>query len=125
MFKTLHRLLVPLALLLTLGMAALIDYQKASIPMVRSQPRHSIYVLESPRHLEALKAGQSILVLGPWCYGLFTGTQAFASTSEATDFLRLQGLSPERRPRWQPLADPGRSRAGCRTYNPLQPLLQP
>ena len=39
-----------------------------------------------------------MLVLGPWCYGLFTGTQAFASTSEATDFLRLQGLSPER---WQ------------------------
>ena len=98
MFKTLHRLLVPLALLLALGMAALIDDQKASVPMVRNQPRHSIYVLESPRHQEALKAGQSVLVLGPWCYGLFTGTQAFASTSEATDFLRLQGLSPER---WQ------------------------
>ena len=51
-----------------------------------------------PRHQEALEAGQSVLVLGPWCYGLFTGTQAFASTSEATDFVRLQGLSPER---WQ------------------------
>jgi len=36
-----------------------------------------------------------------------------------------QGLSPERRPRWKQRADPGRSRAGCRTYNPLQPLLQP
>ena len=65
MFKTLHRLLVPLALLLALGMAALIDYQKASVPMVRNQPRHSIYVLESPRHQEALEAGQSVLVLGP------------------------------------------------------------
>ena len=98
MFKTLHRLLVPLALLLTLGMAALIDYQKASIPMVRSQPRHSIYVLESPRHQEALKAGQSILVLGPWCYGLFTGAQAFSSVSEATEFVDLKGLA---RDRWQ------------------------
>ena len=98
MFKTLHRLLVPLALLLTLGMAALIDYQKASIPMVRSQPRHSIYVLESPRHLDSLKTGQSILVLGPWCYGLFTGAQAFSSVSEATEFVDLKGLA---RDRWQ------------------------
>ena len=98
MFNTLHRLLVPLALLLTLGMAALIDYQKASVPMVRNQPRHSIYVLESPRHQEALKAGQSVLVLGPWCYGLFTGAQAFSSVSEATEFIALKGLSQQK---WQ------------------------
>ena len=95
MLTTLHRLLVPLALLLALGMAAFIDYQKASVPMVRQDPRHAVYVLESPRHQQALAQGQVVLALGPWCYGLLTGSQAFASVSEATDYLRLQGLNAE------------------------------
>jgi heme O synthase-like polyprenyltransferase len=98
MFNTLHRLLVPLALLLALAMAALIDYQKASVPMVRAQPKHSVYVLESPRYVVTLQRGEIALALGPWCYGLLTGAQAFASVSEASDFVRLQGLDPQQ---WQ------------------------
>ena len=98
MVKKLQGLLIPLMLLLALVMAVFIDYQKASVPMVRSAPRHPVYVLGSPRHQTDVAQGEIILVLGPWCYGLFTGTQAFSSVGEASDFIRLQGLDPDN---WQ------------------------
>lgn len=96
--QKLQGLLIPLMLLLALVMAVCIDYQKASIPMVRTAPRHPVYVLGSPRHQADVAQGEIILALGPWCYGLFTGTQAFSSVGEASDFIRLQGLTPDK---WQ------------------------
>ena len=98
MVKRLQGLLIPLALLLALAMAVFIDYQKASVPMVRSAPRHPVYVLGAPHDQANLAQGEVILVLGPWCYGLFTGTQAFSSVAEASDFIRLQGLNSDK---WQ------------------------
>lgn len=98
MVKRLQGLLIPLALLLALAMAVFIDYQKASVPMVRSAPRHPVYVLGAPHDQANVAQGEIILVLGPWCYGLFTGTQAFSSVGEASDFIRLQGLNSDK---WQ------------------------
>lgn len=98
MVKRLQGLLIPLALLLALAMAVFIDYQKASVPMVRSAPRHPVYVLGAPHDQANVAQGEIILVLGPWCYGLFTGTQAFSSVAEASDFIRLQGLNSDK---WQ------------------------
>lgn len=91
-----QRFLIPLVLLCALGMAVGIDYQTSSIPMIRPQPRHPVYVLASPAQAQRIARGEEVLVLGPWCYGLFTGQQAFASRSEAADYLALKGLDQER-----------------------------
>ncbi|MGL4751829.1 MAG: hypothetical protein ACRCXB_05315 [Aeromonadaceae bacterium] len=91
-----QRFLIPLVLLSALLMAVAIDYQKASIPMVRNHPRYAVYVLSSPAKALRLQDGDEILALGPWCYGLFTGQQAFASVGEAADFIALKGLNKDK-----------------------------
>lgn len=98
MLSRLKALSIPLLLLLGLGMAVAIDYQKASIPMVRTKPQSPLYVLDAPGKRDAVLAGEQLLVMGPWCYGLFTGAQAFSSVSEATEFIALKGLSQQK---WQ------------------------
>lgn len=95
MFRTLQSWLIPSALLLAVGMAILIDYQKASVPMQRPAPRHPVYVLDSPRYTTSLQKGKAVLAMGPWCYGVFTGAQAFSSVEDASEFIRLKGLNPD------------------------------
>ena len=77
-------------------MAVAIDYQKASVPMIRNTPQAPLYVLDAPAKSQSVMAGNRHLVLGPWCYGLFTGAQAFSSVSEATEFVDLKGLARDR-----------------------------
>lgn len=98
MLSRLQALAIPLLLLLAAVMAVAIDYQKASVPMIRNAPQAPLYVLGSPAKRQSVMAGNRHLVMGPWCYGLFTGAQAFSSVSEATEFVDLKGLA---RDRWQ------------------------
>lgn len=92
MFGLIRRFSLPLGLLLALGMAALINLQLNSVPMVRSQPRHPVYTLSQTSDAEALARGESIVKLGPCLFGLYSGTQAFASTADARDYRGARGL---------------------------------
>lgn len=92
MFGLIRRFSLPLGLLLALGMAALINLQLNSVPMVRSQPRHPVYTLSHTSDAEALAREESIVKLGPCLFGLYSGTQAFASTADARDYRGARGL---------------------------------
>lgn len=92
MFGLIRRFSLPLGLLLALGMAALINLQLNSVPMVRSQPRHPVYTLSHTSDAEALARGESIVKLGPCLFGLYSGTQAFASAADARDYRGARGL---------------------------------
>jgi len=92
MLDSLKRYLLPLTLLLALLMAGSIDLLLASVPMVRSSPRHPVYSLGSPSEATALAAGEQILRFGPCLFGLYPGALAFSSPWQARDFLGLQGL---------------------------------
>ena len=92
MFGLIRRFSLPLGLLLALGMAALINLQLNSVPMVRSQPRHPVYTLSHTSDAEALARGESIVKLGPCLFSLYSGTQAFASTADARDYRGARGL---------------------------------
>lgn len=87
-----QRLLFPLALCIALGLAAFANYQLTSVPMIRPQIQRPLYVLAEAGAANKLADGQQVLALGPWCFGLFTGQQAFSSIRQARDFVGLKGL---------------------------------
>jgi len=92
MFGLIRRFSLPLGLLLALGMAALINLQLNSVPMVRAAPRHPVFTLSQASDAEALARGESIVKLGPCLFGLYPGTQAFASVADARDYQGARGL---------------------------------
>ena len=90
-----QRLLFPLALCIALGLAAFANYQLTSVPMIRPQVQRPVYVLAERDAANKLQAGQQVLALGPWCFGLFTGQEAFNSVRQARDFVGLKGLDTQ------------------------------
>ncbi len=84
-------LLILLSLVAFLSVAALIDYQKKSIPMIRSEPAHPVYTISQKDDAIALAKGKTVLKMGPWLYGLYSGAIAFKNIDEAKDFLAQKG----------------------------------
>ncbi|GAA4499398.1 hypothetical protein [Pseudaeromonas paramecii] len=95
MFGLIRRFYLPLGLLLALGMAALINLQLNSVPMVRTAPRHPVYTLSQASDADAVARGESIVKLGPCLFGLYPGTQAFPSEADARDYRGARGLDSQ------------------------------
>ncbi len=89
-------LLIPFSLLIFLGVAVFIDYQKNNIPMIRPDPTHPVYTISSKDDAVALAKGKTVFKMGPWLYGLYSGAIAFKSVADAKDFLTQKGYEPQR-----------------------------
>lgn len=89
-------LLLPLSLLIFLGVAAFIDYQKNNIPMIRAEPAHPVYTISSKDDATALAKGKTVLKMGPWLYGLYSGAIAFQNAADAKDFLAQKGYESQK-----------------------------
>ena len=90
------RFLIPLSLIIFAMVAAWVDIQRLSIPMVRSSPLHPVYTISSPDDAVALAQGKTVVKLGPCLFGLYPGAIAFQSLTQAKDFIGLKGYEPEK-----------------------------
>ena len=89
-------LLVLISIIAVCAAAAFIDYQKHSVPMVRNDPASPVFSWATEGEATSVKQGKDILRMGPWLYGLRTGTTVFTSKLEADDYLKQQGEHPEK-----------------------------
>nr|WP_321240620.1 hypothetical protein [uncultured Tolumonas sp.] len=90
------RFLLPLSLIIFAAVAAWVDIQRISIPMIRPSPMHPIYTINSPDDATALAQGKTVIKLGPCLFGLYPGAMAFKSPTEAKDFIGLKGYDPKK-----------------------------
>ena len=90
------RFLIPLSLIIFAMVAAWVDIQRLSIPMVRSSPLHPVYTISSPDDAVALAQGKTVVKMGPCLFGLYPGAIAFQSLTQAKDFIGLKGYEPEK-----------------------------
>lgn len=90
------RFLFPLSLIIFAMVAAWVDIQRISVPMVRPSPLHPIYTISSPDDAIALAQGKKVIKLGPCLLGLYPGAIAFQSVTQAKDFIGLKGYEPEK-----------------------------
>ena len=90
------RFLLPLSLIIFAAVAAWVDIQRISVPMVRTSPMHPIYTISSPADATALAQGKTVIKLGPCLFGLYPGAMAFKSQTEAKDFIGLKGYDPKK-----------------------------
>ena len=92
------RFLIPLSLIIFTMVAAWVDIQRLSVPMVRPSPLHPVYTISSPDDAVALAQGKKVVKLGPCLFGLYPGAIAYQSLAQAKDFIGLKGYEPEK---WQ------------------------
>ncbi len=90
------RFLIPLSLIIFAMVAAWVDIQRLSVPMVRPSPLHPVYTISSPDDAVALAQGKTVVKLGPCLFGLYPGAIAFQSLTQAKDFIGLKGYDPEK-----------------------------
>lgn len=90
------RFLIPLSLIIFAVVAAWVDIQRLSVPMVRPSPLHPVYTISSPDDAVALAQGKTVVKLGPCLFGLYPGAIAFQSLTQAKDFIGLKGYDPEK-----------------------------
>jgi len=90
------RFLIPLSLIIFAMVAAWVDIQRLSVPMVRPSPLHPVYTISSPDDAVALAQGKTVVKLGPCLFGLYPGAIAFQSLTQAKDFIGLKGYEPEK-----------------------------
>ena len=90
------RFLLPLSLIIFAAVAAWVDIQRISVPMIRISPLHPIYTISSPDDATALAQGKTVIKLGPCLFGLYPGAMAFKSPTEAKDFIGLKGYDPKK-----------------------------
>ena len=90
------RFLIPLSLIIFAMVAAWVDIQRLSVPMVRPSPLHPVYTISSPDDAVALAQGKKVVKLGPCLFGLYPGAIAFQSLAQAKDFIGLKGYEPEK-----------------------------
>ena len=90
------RFLLPLLLIIFAAVAAWVDIQRISVPMVRTSPLHPIYTISAPDDATALAQGKTVIKLGPCLFGLYPGAMAFKSPTEAKDFIGLKGYDPKK-----------------------------
>lgn len=90
------RFLIPLSLIIFAMVAAWVDIQRLSVPMVRPSPLHPVYTISSPDDAIALAQGKTVVKLGPCLFGLYPGAIAFQSLTQAKDFIGLKGYEPEK-----------------------------
>ena len=90
------RFLIPLLLIIFAMVAAWVDIQRLSVPMVRPSPLHPVYTISSPDDAVALAQGKTVVKLGPCLFGLYPGAIAFQSLTQAKDFIGLKGYEPEK-----------------------------
>ncbi len=90
------RFLIPLSLIIFIVVAAWVDIQRNSVPMIRPYPLHPVYTISAPDDAVSLAQGKTIIKLGPCLFGLYSGTIAFQSITQAKDFMGLQGYEPEK-----------------------------
>ena len=90
------RFLLPLSLIIFAAVAAWVDIQRISVPMIRTSPMHPIYTISSPDDATALAQGKTVIKLGPCLFGLYPGAMAFKSPTEAKDFIGLKGYDPKK-----------------------------
>lgn len=90
------RFLIPLSLIIFAMVAAWVDIQQRSVPMVRPSPLHPVYTISSPDDAIALAQGKTVVKLGPCLFGLYPGAIAFQSLTQAKDFIGLKGYEPEK-----------------------------
>lgn len=89
-------LLVLISLIGVFATAGFIDYQKHSVPMVRTDPANPVFTLANEGEVNAVKQGKIVLRMGPWLYGLRTGTTVFSSKLEAQDFMQQHSEPAEK-----------------------------
>ena len=92
------RFLLPLSLIICAVVAAWVDIQRNSVPMIRQSPMHPVYTISSPDDAVALTRGKTVVKLGPCLFGLYPGAIAFQSVTQAKDFMGLKGYEPGK---WQ------------------------
>ncbi len=90
------RFLIPLSLIIFAVVAAMVDIQLLSIPMVRPTPLHPVYTISSPDDATSLTQGKTVIKLGPCLFGLYSGAIAFQSVTQAKDFMGLKGYESEK-----------------------------
>ena len=90
------RFMIPLSLIIFVMVAAWVDIQRLSVPMVRPSPVHPVYTISSPDDAIALAQGKTVVKLGPCLFGLYPGAIAFQSLTQAKDFIGLKGYEPEK-----------------------------
>ena len=90
------RFMIPLSLIIFVMVAAWVDIQRLSVPMVRPSPLHPVYTISSPDDAIALAQGKTVVKLGPCLFGLYPGAIAFQSLTQAKDFIGLKGYEPEK-----------------------------
>ena len=90
------RFMIPLSLIIFVMVAAWVDIQRLSVPMVRPLPLHPVYTISSPDDAIALAQGKTVVKLGPCLFGLYPGAIAFQSLTQAKDFIGLKGYEPEK-----------------------------
>ena len=90
------RFMIPLSLIIFVMVAAWVDIQRLSVPMVRPSPLHPVYTISSPDDAVALAQGKTVVKLGPCLFGLYPGAIAFQSLTQAKDFIGLKGYEPEK-----------------------------
>jgi len=90
------RFMIPLSLIIFAMVAAWVDIQRLSVPMVRPSPLHPVYTISSPDDAIALAQGKTVVKLGPCLFGLYPGAIAFQSLTQAKDFIGLKGYEPEK-----------------------------
>lgn len=90
------RFLIPLSLIIFAMVAAWVDIQRLSVPMVRPSPLNPVYTISSPDDAVALAQGKTVVKLGPCLFGLYPGAIAFQSLTQAKDFIGLKGYDPEK-----------------------------
>ena len=88
--------MIPLSLIIFAMVAAWVDIQRLSVPMVRPSPLHPVYTISSPDDAIALAQGKTVVKLGPCLFGLYPGAIAFQSLTQAKDFIGLKGYEPEK-----------------------------
>lgn len=90
------RFMIPLSLIIFAMVAAWVDIQRLSVPMVRPSPLHPVYTISSPDDAITLAQGKTVVKLGPCLFGLYPGAIAFQSLTQAKDFIGLKGYEPEK-----------------------------
>ena len=88
------RFLIPLSLIIFTAVAAWVDIQRLSVPMIRPSPLHPVYTIGAPEDALDLTNGKAVVKLGPCLFGLYPGAMAFQSVMQAKDFMGLKGYEP-------------------------------
>ena len=88
------RFLIPLSLIIFTAVAAWVDIQRLSVPMIRPSPLHPVYTIGAPEDAIDLTKGKAVVKLGPCLFGLYPGAMAFQSVMQAKDFMGLKGYEP-------------------------------